>query len=78
MLYVSVEGANEWAQDLESFYWSEEQVNSRLKVKMTDAFSRVYDFYQRNQVPMRKAAYMLAVQRMGEAMLVRGWVKKDS
>jgi len=66
----------EWVQDIESFYWSEEQVNTRLKIKMTDAFTRVYDFSQRKQVPMRKAAYMLAVQRMGEAMQTRGWVKK--
>ncbi|WP_366924693.1 Glu/Leu/Phe/Val family dehydrogenase [Metallumcola ferriviriculae] len=66
----------EWVQDLESFYWSEEQVNSRLQLKMADAFRRVYDFCQRQEVPMRKAAYMLAVKRLGEGMLTRGWVKK--
>ena len=65
----------EWVQDLESFYWSEEQVDSRLKVKMTDAFSRVYEFAHEKKLPTRKAAYMLAVQRLGEAMLTRGWVK---
>ncbi len=65
----------EWVQDLESFYWSEEQVNLRLQRKMSDAFRRVYDFSQYKNIPMRKAAYMVAVKRLGEGMITRGWVK---
>lgn len=65
----------EWVQNNMGFYWTEEEVNSRLGQIMTQAFHRTYDLYSsRKDVSMRVAAYMLAVKRVAEAMEVRGWI----
>ncbi len=65
----------EWVQNNMGFYWSENEVNSRLGQQMVQAFQRVYDLFQaRKDVSMRVTAYMLAVDRVAEAMKVRGWI----
>ncbi len=66
----------EWVQNNYGFQWEETTVNSNLKQKISDAFRKVYDFTHDNgpNIPMRTGAYMYAVQRMGEAMLHRGWL----
>ena len=46
----------EWLQNLRREYWTEEQVNSMLDKKMTEAFSDVYDTHDKYQVNMRKAS----------------------
>jgi glutamate dehydrogenase (NAD(P)+) len=62
----------EWLQNLRREYWTEEQVNSMLEKKMTEAFSDVYDTHDRYQVNMRKASIALAVGRVTEAIKTRG------
>jgi glutamate dehydrogenase/leucine dehydrogenase len=62
----------EWLQNLRREYWTEEQVNSMLDEKMTEAFSDVYDTHDKYQVNMRKASIALAVGRVTEAIKTRG------
>lgn len=62
----------EWVQDLQSFFWSEEEVNAKLEAVMKRSFQEVYETSRRNHVHMRTGAYMLAVGRVAEATLVRG------
>ncbi|MGI0001650.1 MAG: Glu/Leu/Phe/Val family dehydrogenase [Nitrososphaeraceae archaeon] len=62
----------EWLQNLRREYWTEEQVNSMLDKKMTEAFSDVYDTHDNYQVNMRKASIALAVGRVTEAIKTRG------
>ncbi|MBW1979672.1 MAG: Glu/Leu/Phe/Val dehydrogenase [Deltaproteobacteria bacterium] len=62
----------EWVQGLERYFWSEEEVNSKLKRIMNLAFDNVWDIAQQEKVTMRMAAYILAVKRVSEAMLLRG------
>ncbi|HEV2421577.1 MAG TPA: Glu/Leu/Phe/Val dehydrogenase [Candidatus Acidoferrales bacterium] len=62
----------EWVQDLQSFFWSEEEVNAKLEAVMKRAFQEVHETSRKNHVHMRTAAYMLAVGRVAEATLVRG------
>ena len=62
----------EWVQDLQSFFWSEEEVNAKLEAVMRRAFQEVYEASRKNHVHMRTGAYMLAVGRVAEATLVRG------
>jgi len=62
----------EWVQGLQSFFWSEEEVNSRLYDVMNNAFHEVLEISQREKVNMRDAAYMLAIQRLAYAMTTRG------
>lgn len=62
----------EWVQGLERYFWTEEEVNSKLKNIMDRAFDRVWELAREEKVNMRMASYMLAVKRVEEAMLLRG------
>jgi glutamate dehydrogenase/leucine dehydrogenase len=62
----------EWVQDLNRDHWSEETVNAKLKEIMVKAFSETLAIARREQVNMRTAAYLLAVQRVADATQMRG------
>jgi glutamate dehydrogenase/leucine dehydrogenase len=64
----------EWVQNLSGFYWTLQDVHERLEGKMVDAFHSVHEMARSRGVDNRTAAYMIAVQRVGEAMRLRGWV----
>jgi len=62
----------EWVQDLQSFFWEEDEVNVKLHRIMTRAFNEVSALQAREGVTMREAANMLGVGRVAEAFLTRG------
>jgi glutamate dehydrogenase (NAD(P)+) len=62
----------EWVQDLNRDHWTETEVNAKLKTIMVKAFSEVLAIARREQCDMRTAAYLLAVQRVAEATMMRG------
>lgn len=62
----------EWVQDLQCFFWDEDEVNSNLKRIMVRSFNEVWDFCQEQEVPLRLGAYMLAVDRVAGAVASRG------
>jgi glutamate dehydrogenase (NAD(P)+) len=62
----------EWVQGLQSFFWSEDEVNANLEKIMVKAFSDVLAISQRREVDMRIAAYILAIDRVANATLLRG------
>ena len=64
----------EWVQNIYGFYWPIEEIHDRLDKIMTKAFNDVYEMHVKQNVNMRMAAYMLSVQRVAEAMKLRGWV----
>jgi glutamate dehydrogenase (NAD(P)+) len=64
----------EWVQNTTGDYWDEETVYSRLDKKMTKAFRDVLEMSLKGKTDMRTAAYMVAVQRVANAMKLRGWV----
>ena len=64
----------EWVQNVYGLYWPVEEIHDRLDKIMTKAFNDVYDMHVKQNVNMRMAAYMLSVQRVAEAMKLRGWV----
>ncbi|MGB5848250.1 MAG: Glu/Leu/Phe/Val dehydrogenase, partial [Ignavibacteriaceae bacterium] len=55
-------------------YWEKDEVLSKLDVKMTSAFVAVSDFSKNHNLPMRDAAYVIAVDRVAQACHDRGWV----
>jgi len=61
----------EWLQNLENKPWSEEIVNSRLKVVKDRAYREVYSFSKEKRIGMRSAAYALALKRISDA----AWAK---
>ncbi len=63
----------EWVQGLQSFFWTEDEVNERLDNVMTRAFHQVHDLYEKEgDLTQRQAAYMLAVKRVAAAIRRRG------
>lgn len=62
----------EWVQDLQNFFWSEKEINSRLREIMTSTFRNVLDHSISEKADMRKAAMGTAVKRVSQAMLLRG------
>jgi glutamate dehydrogenase (NAD(P)+) len=62
----------EWIQDLQAFFWSENEVNQRLEEVISNAFHEVLEISQREKTDMRTAAYMLAIDRLSRAMMIRG------
>jgi glutamate dehydrogenase (NAD(P)+) len=62
----------EWVQGLQSFFWSEDQVNEQLEIVMNNAFHEVMELSLREKVSMREAAYMLAIKRIDTAITLRG------
>lgn len=57
-----------------NYFWEREEVLQKLDQKMTSAFKAVSDLARKRKVPMRDAAYMIAVSRVAEACRLRGWV----
>jgi glutamate dehydrogenase (NAD(P)+) len=62
----------EWVQDLQFYFWTEQEINARLTEIMTAAFTRVWGYAQAEGVDLRTAALMLAAQRVAEAHRLRG------
>lgn len=64
----------EWVQNLQNYYWTEEEVNAKLERNMVESFNKIYDMQVKHGVTMRTAAFMVAIERVAQAMRVRGWV----
>jgi len=64
----------EWVQNIGGLYWPIEEVYERLKAKMVEAFHTVHDMARAKDVDNRTGAYLVSVQRVAEAMRLRGWV----
>jgi glutamate dehydrogenase len=64
----------EWVQNNQGYYWSEDEVHSKLQIVMEKAFDNVYNVHNTRKVDMRLAAYMVGVRKMAEAARFRGWV----
>lgn len=64
----------EMVQNAYQYYWDLETVHKRLDQKMTTAFHAVREAAETNHINNRIAAYVVAVDRVAEAMRLRGWV----
>ncbi|REE94248.1 glutamate dehydrogenase [Paenibacillus taihuensis] len=64
----------EWVQNNQGYYWSEAEVDAKLRDMMIRGFNSVYELHKLKKVDMRLAAYMVGVRKMAEAVRLRGWV----
>jgi glutamate dehydrogenase (NAD(P)+) len=62
----------EWVQDLQSFFWEDDEVNQRLHRLIVRSFQDVVATAEQESVTLREAAYLLAVSRVVEAVKTRG------
>ncbi|OGN82425.1 MAG: glutamate dehydrogenase [Chloroflexi bacterium GWB2_54_36] len=64
----------EGVQNDMNFYWTKDEVLTKLDTKMTEAFNAVLDMSIKEKVYMRDAAYMVSIARVVKAMQLRGWI----
>ena len=62
----------EWVQGLQEYFWKESEVNAKLNDIITRAFAETWRAHEERSLPMRQAAYALAVGRVDEATTTRG------
>ena len=62
----------EWVQDRQGFFWNEQLVNERLEEIMVNSFNDVVGYADKHKVNNRTAAYMVALDRVGFAIRLRG------
>jgi len=57
-----------------NYFWDKKEVLEKLEYAMTKAFRAVYELANERNVYMRDAAYIIAINRVAEAVKLRGWV----
>lgn len=62
----------EWVQNRSGLYWTLEEVNQRLKQKMVEETQQIWSISQELAISMRTAAYVHALNRLGEALSAKG------
>ena len=62
----------EWVQDRHGYFWTEDDVNNRLEIKMCEAFTDVLQTSMRYKTDMRTAAYIVAINRVATVTRMRG------
>ena len=62
----------EWVQDLQSFFWEENEVNDRLRRIIVKAFGEVTTLAKEQDLRLREAAYVVALRRVVAAINLRG------
>jgi glutamate dehydrogenase/leucine dehydrogenase len=62
----------EWAQNIQGYYWAEDEVNTKLERVMKHSFKDVHTLSENHSVDMRTGAYMLAISRVAEVTKLRG------
>jgi len=63
----------EQVQNNMNYYWGKEEVLEKLEYAMTKAFRAVYELSKEKDVYMRDAAYIIAINRVANAVRLRGW-----
>ncbi len=64
----------EWVQNLYGYYWTEEEVNAKLKERITNGFNEILKIHDKYKTNLRDAAYILAMQRILKAEKKRGYI----
>lgn len=57
-----------------NYFWDKKEVLEKLDYKMTTAFHAVHNLAQEKGLYMREAAYVIAINRVAEAVKLRGWI----
>jgi len=64
----------EQVQCNQNYFWEKDEVLEKLNTKMTSAFKAVYELAESKGLRMRDAAYVIAINRVAQAVKSRGWV----
>ncbi len=64
----------EWTQNIQQFRWEEERVNEELRKTMSRAWKNVHGRATVDGIPLRLAAFAIAVEKVDEADRLRGYI----
>lgn len=64
----------EWVQNLYGYQWEKEEVNTKMKEKLVPAFESIHTIVKERKLSYRQAAYVIAVKKVVDAMILRGRV----
>lgn len=64
----------EQVQSNTNYYWEKDEVLTKLDAKMTAAFNAVNEIARQHNLYMRDAAYVISINRVAQAVKLRGWV----
>ena len=64
----------EWTQNIQQFRWEKARVNRELAKIMKRAYREVHELSEAKSVTLRQAAYVIAVERVAQAIRLRGFV----
>ena len=67
----------EWAQNIQQFRWEVERINDELSKIMRRSYASVNEIAKEKDVSLRTAAFVLAIRRVGRAVLSRRHVSVD-
>ncbi|MGH2785693.1 MAG: glutamate dehydrogenase, partial [Actinomycetota bacterium] len=62
----------EWVQDIQAYFWSEDEVNARMRAVMERSYDEVRALSEEKNVRLRLAALAIGIGRVAEAHRVRG------
>jgi glutamate dehydrogenase (NADP+) len=62
----------EWVQNRSGLYWSLEEINQRLKQRIVEEAEHIWSIARDLSIPMRTAAYVHALSRLGDAISAKG------
>jgi glutamate dehydrogenase (NAD(P)+) len=63
----------EWVQSLQSFFWDENEVRRQMERKLLDNLDAVIGVCTQRKCTLRMAAYVIAIERIAEAIRLRGF-----
>jgi len=67
----------EWAQNIQQFRWELERINDELSKIMRRSYAAVNAIVKEKNVSPRTAAFILAIRRVGRAVLSRRYTSED-
>jgi glutamate dehydrogenase (NAD(P)+) len=62
----------EWVQDLGRLFWTRDEIRAKLEEKLSDAFDRVWDLAEEQEVPLRTGALVAGIRGVSDALEARG------
>lgn len=63
----------EWVQNLQGYYWEEDEIIAKQEKVMVKAFKDIWELKEEYGVDMRRAAYLHSVKKLAQVMKLRGW-----
>ena len=62
----------EWVQNQQHFRWPLDRIQREEETTMVESFNKIYELATRKGIPLRTAAFMIGISRVGRARVLGG------